>query len=294
MSCNYDIYLIWALMRRCNFSCEYCIASASVLRANKAQEPIAPVDSTKAVQVLNATGKTFRIGLTGGEPFLVPNFIELCHDLTQQHYISINTNLSVATDKIRALIDAVPRHKISVIMVSAHLDELVRRSLMSRLIDNVHVLQQAGINMAVMSVVHPEHVNKFLYWRDIFKKEGIVLLAKEIFGTYNEYSYPNGYTDEQLNKLGINRISLSNYSPYGKPCCAGYNAARITCNGDIEPCAYIREPKLGNIYKEINLSNAMRLCPMKICACPYRINLPALQANALKKCKLPPIIAPST
>ena len=43
---------------------------------------------------INKTNKIFKIEFTGGEPFLIPNIIEACEELTKKHYIEIISNFT--------------------------------------------------------------------------------------------------------------------------------------------------------------------------------------------------------
>jgi organic radical activating enzyme len=52
------------------------------------------IDIPVLLRTLDATGKIFKIGFSGGEPFLVPNIIDACVALMEKHYIELNTNLT--------------------------------------------------------------------------------------------------------------------------------------------------------------------------------------------------------
>ena len=74
---DYDAYLTWSLSTKCNFECDYCFHSLEERRFSS----IKPVDIKKIINTLRKTNKKYLITLSGGEPFLIPNFIELCKAL---------------------------------------------------------------------------------------------------------------------------------------------------------------------------------------------------------------------
>ena len=92
---KYDIFANWRINLLCNFRCEYCFYSVFIVDRKK--QTINTDDEyniEKIVEGFNKTGLTWLVYISGGEPFLQPDFLELCRGLTEKHYISINTNLS--------------------------------------------------------------------------------------------------------------------------------------------------------------------------------------------------------
>ncbi|MBD3238300.1 MAG: hypothetical protein GF332_01510 [Candidatus Moranbacteria bacterium] len=69
---------------------------------------------------LDGTKKTWRIYLSGGEPFIYPNFIETVKELTQNHRVVLYTNLSTQIDRLVKEID--PK-KIDFVYASLHWGE---------------------------------------------------------------------------------------------------------------------------------------------------------------------------
>lgn len=76
----------WILTEKCNLNCYYCLQNADTRKAN-----CIPIDYCFAKNVKSP----MLFHLTGGEPFLVPNLIELVNELQSiGHYVSMNTNLT--------------------------------------------------------------------------------------------------------------------------------------------------------------------------------------------------------
>ena len=88
---SYDIAADWTINTRCNFNCDYCFFGDGV----QIEHPSVGAHSIDSIaEFFNGTSKIWHLHITGGEPFLYPQFADLCKLLTQQHFISINSNLS--------------------------------------------------------------------------------------------------------------------------------------------------------------------------------------------------------
>jgi len=85
-----DIIADWALNKYCNFSCPYCFVSME----DRRQITYRGNDAQRIISSFNNSGKIWLIHMSGGEPLLHPDFVDLCKGLTERHYISMNTNLS--------------------------------------------------------------------------------------------------------------------------------------------------------------------------------------------------------
>src|SRR5664279_2735400 len=86
---QFDIEADWTLSLFCNYKCDYCFFRSST------QPPFAGRVSTEEhLEFFNSTGRVWLLHLTGGEPFLYPDFVQLCKALVSRHFICINSNLS--------------------------------------------------------------------------------------------------------------------------------------------------------------------------------------------------------
>ena len=121
MEFNVDVEVNWLVNDTCNFSCEYCYPGAK-------KNQFAGLRDTQAiVDAFDRTGWRWLIYLTGGEPFLMPNFVELCQGLTQKHFVSINTNL--AHRDVYRFIETVSPERMRCVHCSLHMAEREKRGL---------------------------------------------------------------------------------------------------------------------------------------------------------------------
>ncbi len=81
--------ITWSIIKQCNFNCSYCFLCCDPYRS------IEPIDISKLTKNMNLLTDEWLFYITGGEPFLEKNIIEICQAITRRHYLSINTNLSL-------------------------------------------------------------------------------------------------------------------------------------------------------------------------------------------------------
>ena len=85
---KYDVEADWLLLSSCNYTCSYCYRPVEKLR-----ERVRVAGSIEdIVGFFNESGLTWLLHITGGEPLVYPQFVELCQELTQEHFISLNSN----------------------------------------------------------------------------------------------------------------------------------------------------------------------------------------------------------
>jgi len=87
---RYDIEADWKLIDSCNYRCAYCFDSQDLLGAKIAGLP----GFREWSSAFAASGKTWLLHITGGEPTLHPDFADLCAELAERHFLSLNSNLT--------------------------------------------------------------------------------------------------------------------------------------------------------------------------------------------------------
>jgi len=215
------------------------------------------------------------ITLSGGEPFLYPNFVLLCKELTKFTNIYINTNLS--TMNVFEFADKINPDKVKELHVSLHVGQ---RKSVGKLVDKIHYLQSKGFTVYVSQVMHPTLLSDFYLWRKLLLREGINLNPKVFEGEYKFREYPNAYTKEEREYiLGVShqcgkseRQSHFRSMVHGQLswedhiCSYGYDGMIVKYNGDAYRCHGCSE-YLGNIYGVIELHKQPERCTMCICKC---------------------------
>ncbi len=257
---NYDAWLHWDVTKRCNLNCEYCFGK---ITDNKVK--VNSIDIEKLIRTLDSTKKIFRISFTGGEPTIIPNFWEAVKAITLKHYVSFNTNL--ITKNLQKIIDEINPTRILHIHASLHYDELVKKNLLERFINNFKLLQKSGFNIYTEAVAYPRWKNKVEQMKSIFKKEEVEVTFAPYYGKFEEKNYPESYTESEKQSFDLLNEDIKCFMQKGELCNAGYNAAVVFSNGNVYPCYQIKE-KIGNIYEGINFNSTLIKCPSKRCGCP--------------------------
>lgn len=164
----YDVEADWTVNHVCNFRCPYCIGSFEPVEAGPSPE--------SARRGFDATGLTWLIHITGGEPFLLKNFYRLCRLLVERHYISVNTNLSRPLGGFTEL----PPSRVSFIHVGFHTQERLARtkSKYREVFQRVATLRTSGFQVFASQVVGPTTFGAYELDYQAALLEGLVLKPK--------------------------------------------------------------------------------------------------------------------
>ena len=254
----YDIEADWILLSTCNYRCEYCFWDEEQLAAKIR----APGTVEQAIQFFSGTNLTWLFHLTGGEPFIYPNFVDLCQKLTIKHYISINTNAS--RPNVQEFAETIDPTRVSFINCGLHISERTRRNGMSMFVKNASLLRDKGFRVFISYVMYPNLFDDFEELFEQFLTKGLILIPKMLQGIHQGKSYPTSYDPEQRRKfrdyslrseklfaqqnhpvsmtptidLFLDRTFIQHGIPdyRGQLCNAGHSFVRIRENGDIRRC----------------------------------------------------------
>jgi len=294
---NYNVWLAWSVTAKCNLDCVYCYSKLSqqkkpifekalkVIRSSgilglftifrnrlkraMGKDRSKKIDIPSLIRALGKTKKIFRIDfLGGGEPFLIPNLIEACEEITKKHYIGFNTNLT--SERIKEFCERIDPSRVIQIVASTHIKELERLDLLDRYIFNFLMCRDKGFNVFSIEVAHPSLLAEAWKYREFFKGKGIELAFAPFIGEYDGKQYPQAYTDEEIKVFGLNKTFEGNIGRFyqkGQFCNAGYNVAVVDPCGNIMPCLSINKI-IGNIYSEAGFGEELIKCPFEFCVCP--------------------------
>ena len=226
------------------------------------------------MQTIDKTGKTFRISFTGGEPFLIPNIIEACNEITKKHFVSFNTNLVLPS--VKEFAESISRERVLFIHASLHIYELKKLNLIDKFISNFKLIRNSGFIIFAEAVAHPSlDENDINYFRNYLRQHGISFSFGPFIGKYDDKTYPQSYSANELEKFNLENENIIMFKQKGNICNAGLNVAAVYPNGNVHSCFQVKE-KLGNIYSEINFKSASTICPAANCDCPLNFYDPFL------------------
>jgi len=252
----------WQMTYNCNFNCEYCFG-----------HKIGPIKEglplLKIIKTLNAVGVKWRIDMTGGEPFLFPNFIEICEVLNKNGIkIAVDTNLSNNL-KVREFAERIEPNNVEFLHISVHIKEREKRNGIGDFIQNLLLLKRKGFVSIVDYVLYPTLMDRFENDFRYFLSYGIYLKPKPFRGRYNGKSYPDSYSEEDKKMiLEINPDSIYSFPFHsrGVICGAGRIMIRIKTDGVVTRCV-ADQSVLGDIFSGIKLYEEFKPCEIDICPC---------------------------
>jgi MoaA/NifB/PqqE/SkfB family radical SAM enzyme len=253
----------WNITYTCNYRCGYCIFDGK-------WEEYAPRTVFKSAGEIEAIWKRIydmyggcAILFTGGEPMTYPNFVDIVKRLSQYHYpINISSNGSGDIEKLCADCD---NTKVSM-SISFHpqfdtAEEVIKRAK--------YLKERGFLAEFINYCCWPPHLAKMPQYVKMFKDAGLILKIIPFCGTYNGVNYPDGYTKEEKELLGLGEVWEQNVHRRGTPCAAGKSSALIFPDGKVARCGQIGERVLvGNIFDaNFKLLDAASPCDVDLCPC---------------------------
>ena len=173
-------HIMWRLNQLCNYECAYCFRNGVDKDRLKEHSDCGKHSPERIAECFDNTQKTWRIHMTGGEPFLYPKFIDLARALVRNHQLSINTNLS--TSNVYDFANEVPAPKVHAINASAHILELEKRKNATKsFLEKFLFLQDKDFRVKLMYITYPPLLNRLKKDITYFKAEGVKNLTIKIF-----------------------------------------------------------------------------------------------------------------
>lgn len=274
---DYNFWMHWVINNSCNLECGYCIETITGTRSN--------ITNTIDLDLLkkNFSGLDTKLKISfvgGGEPFLVPNLIETCEFLTQNHTVAFVTNLTIP--KVTELVGRIDPSKVAYILASFHIEELEKRNLIERYIEHYTILRKAGFPIQAQAVAFPGIIEKCQQYHKQFTEAGLDLVFTPFYGTYNDKEYPLAYSEEELRAFGLDPSQTEVFQSKGRQCNAGFNTAIVHPRGDIISCDKCKR-WLGNMYDYFDFEEKIQRCTHETCTCPSFLHDQPLFERALEQ-----------
>jgi MoaA/NifB/PqqE/SkfB family radical SAM enzyme len=262
--------ITWLINEQCNFQCSYC------LQKNEKTNSLSLINISKLTESLQFIGSDWIFHITGGEPFLERNIVDICTEIVKKHYLSINTNLS--TNNIIEFGNKVDPNRTLLINASVHISEREKRDVnLVSYIDKILFLQKKGFNVIAYYVVHPDLLKRITEDVLFLRQNGVKNVRLKAFkGFFEGRYYPSSYGIDERKLFEVFDIDypehriLDESSRYqGLLCKAGQKFYLMDRNGNLRRCTSLYK-SYGNLFDRSQVIDPKpKPCPIAYCSCHY-------------------------
>lgn len=259
---NKLVKFTWNMLYDCNYRCPYCFFEGKWDEYKKRNIYLS-VDEWMScwIRMHNRYGYLY-ILMTGGEPFIYPDFIELVSRLSEiSYHINISSN---GSGDLEGFVKKIKSERVSLsLSFQPEFDKL------DSFIDKVSLIRDYGLDGCINFVAYPPYIKDIERYVSRFTSIGEKLKIIPFWGRYNKIDYPNGYTPEENRLIGINDAWLERIRKKGTLCDAGFKTALIFPDGKVGRCGQIGEKLLlGNFLdRNFKLLPEALFCDAEYCPC---------------------------
>jgi organic radical activating enzyme len=283
---TYDAWLLFQYTDKCFLDCRYCgTNTVSKFLSHLSKPKAIPTDAL--LQSLQDTGLRFKITFTGGgEPFLIPNLIDTCIRLQEEHYLGFASNL--VTGNIERFSENIRPERVIRFKASLHIEQLLEKKLFETFCKRYHILKEKGFPIDVVQVAYPDFVSKVSSFNRIMASQDVPFSYEPYVGYFDGDHYPESYAQDELQLFGLyghkkekNPVEPVEENNFNKDtiCNCGYNVGFVRKNGVVYGCSHYKE-RLGSIKEGFSFHSKTKTCTQKICYCPVRNFDPYLYEKA--------------
>lgn len=211
-----DLFRVeWNLGSMCNFDCSYCSPNIHSKKGTHLSLEVVKRTAEKIAAHARKDGKKIRVSLTGGEPYLHPEFLELLQILKSSGIdrISITSNGSIPAKKyIESL------NYINYLIISVHFEFIQLKKLLEKVIEiKSHLGKNQNLHMHVM--VLPGKVQEALAFAKELEAAGVEYVLRRIRPQFSEdgvYLRPHNSGQLGGHRANWDRIKSENLKYYSE------------------------------------------------------------------------------
>jgi MoaA/NifB/PqqE/SkfB family radical SAM enzyme/uncharacterized protein (UPF0335 family) len=264
-----EIYI--ATNWECNYNCTYCF-SYKPTRKSEYRKHTA-IEWENALYSIYQEYDKCRVTLTGGDPLLYNDAVDLVINATKYHYVSVGTNLSIGEEALRRIASESNLENLF-ISSSYHLEH----SPIDIFIDKIMLLKSHGVGVYSSAVAYPGFITEMPKIKKKFEEMGLGIAFYPYMGMYEGRTFPSEYSTEELSILkelpGWHLIIDNN--PNGKIelprskgilCYTGVKFIFVNPEGEVRRCVKVYQT-LGNVFgNRFSLLKKPEPCPLEVCDC---------------------------
>lgn len=270
-----SFYIQWHILDRCNLRCLHCYQD----NFSKVREPGWPQLKNATDNILNTMstwGMKLDVAITGGEPFLKTELLQLLKYLDNSVNVgnlSIISNGTIWPDYAHELKGLLKFQEIRISLdgISEEVNAGIRgKGVLSKVMENIVRWKELGINVTIMFTVMKRNLHEIPFLIGFGKKLGIHAIVIERFfplghGAKNKKDMLDGpeflgvwqtileqerikIDPEELINYRAIRINMDEAEPdiLGSGCVVGKDGAAILPDGTVLPCRRFTLP-IGNV-----------------------------------------------
>jgi MoaA/NifB/PqqE/SkfB family radical SAM enzyme len=244
---------IWFLTWRCNLRCDYCWEVQRIARGEIEPEPFRPHEDWVTAWNRLLPGM---LDITGGEPFLQPNFLEMLEAFDDRICIAITTNLS---KEMTSFVQRISPEKVVSMTLSLHPGQKLK---FEQFLGRALMLKHRGFNLTVNYVAYPEQLWLIPSYKELVEREGLRFHVDPYAATPH---FPYEFSEEEKSFLrehvGGDRAShwFGEVDKTPVLCSGGFEHVNVMPGGEAFRCIGDKvwnRPSFGNIFDEDFALNA--------------------------------------
>jgi len=255
----------WLTNHSCNYRCPYCFLDGRWDEFKRSDKHFSKKEIIAAWKRIRDSYSESHICISGGEPTIYPEFIDIVKEISQMHTVGISTNLSLDVSKITENLN--PSRVDLSISFHPHFTKV------EAMLEKLNVLKKFNWPMLVMCVGWPPLIPLLDDFYAHFKEFNFSVLP--FWGTYDAKTYPQGYTSyekEVVNRYIARRenedFKTEPVLVRGRLCRAGQVYAHIEPDGRVLRCSAGAQPLARKFYdKNFSLLNEPSACNAEFCHC---------------------------
>ncbi len=155
---------VWFLTWACNFKCPYCWEVQRIAHGEMKADPF--IEAEKWVAAWNRLRPAI-LDISGGEPFLQPNFIRMLQGFDDSIRIAITSNLSF---DLTEFVEKISPSKVFSMTVSFH---PTQKLTLNAFLGKALLLKNRGFRITVNFVTYPEQLWMLGNYKQIFESQGL-------------------------------------------------------------------------------------------------------------------------
>ncbi len=264
----------WNICGICNYNCTYCVQKRSSKRGIPDEYMRA-----KFIEGFTHLQGSWEIKISGGEPFLTPDFFTIIEGLLNAgHRISILTNFSSSLEELEEFIHLC-NYQLRTFSISLHLEKVKPLEFLEKSLKIKQILKSyPKATFVVNSVVIPNEIENLIKIKEQFEAKNIKFYPQlmRVDGQTIEYAKEEKHLLNHLLGNATPKTANTGYNFKGQLCYAGMYYFIMNYKGDTYRCypsKRFQDGYIGNFLDgTFKLWEIAKPCPYETCPCTVPIN----------------------